>query len=539
MISHSKKSKEHSIMKQQAIIYSRVSSPKQVTEGHGLASQETRCREYAKHKGYDVLDVFRDEGLSGKLLDRPNMKAMLSYIKKYKEASLVVIIDDISRLARDIETHLHLRTAISDAGGKLESPSIEFGDDSDSRLVEHLLASVAAHSREKNAEQVQNRMRARMMGGYWVFNPPYGYTYEKVGKHGKLLVRDEPCASAIAEALEGFALGRFETQGEVKRFLEASPHFPKGPKGTVHLQKVKELLTRVLYTGYLNKPEWNINLVQGHHEPLISFETFQKIQERLNGKAKAPIRKDINQDFPLRGFVACACCGKPMTSCWSRGTGGRYAYYLCRQKNCAVKGKSIRREQVEGDFERLLGDMKPSKEMFFLAADIFTDLWNVRRANAKDEAECIRNNILQIERKAEQFFDRITETDSPTLITAYEKKIRQLEEEKIKLDENIAKCGRPLQSFDETFRTAFSFLSNPQKLWASDRLEHRRTVLKLAFSDQLQYCKNEGFRTPAKSLPFSLLQGNGVGKYEMVHHRRIDSWVTTIPFSANGSSISR
>ena len=50
-----------------------------MTEGHGLASQETRCREYAKHKGYDIIDVFRDEGLSGKLLDRPNMKAMLDY----------------------------------------------------------------------------------------------------------------------------------------------------------------------------------------------------------------------------------------------------------------------------------------------------------------------------------------------------------------------------------------------------------------------------------------------------------------------------
>ncbi|WP_258195682.1 hypothetical protein [Nitrosomonas ureae] len=44
------------------------------------------------------------------------------------------------------------------------------------------------------------------------------------------------------------------------------------------------------------------------------------------------------------------------------------------------------------------------------------------------------------------------------MITAYEKKIRQLEEEKIEIDEKIAKCGRPLQSFDETFRTAFSFL---------------------------------------------------------------------------------
>jgi site-specific DNA recombinase len=128
----------------------------------------------------------------------------------------------------------------------------------------------------------------------------------------------------------------------------------------------------------------------------------------------------VFQDFPLRGFVACASCGKPMTSCWSRGTGGRYPYYLCHGKNedgtrCSQYGKSIRKEKLEGDFEVLLSEMKPSKEMFFLAADIFTDLWNIKRDTAKLEADKIRRDIIQIERKTEQFFDRIVETDSTTL----------------------------------------------------------------------------------------------------------------------------
>jgi site-specific DNA recombinase len=239
----------------------------------------------------------------------------------------------------------------------------------------------------------------------------------------------------------------------------------------VHLQQVKNFLTHVIYAGYLDKPDWGIHMVKGHHEPLISYETYKKIQARLNGQAKAPVRKDINEDFPLRGFVACASCGNPMTSGWSRGRNGLYPYYLCHGKNDDGEryGKSIRKEKLEGDFEKLLRDMKPSKELFFVAAEIFTDIWNEKRNTAKQKAEHIRRDIIQIERKTEQFFDRITDTDSETLIMAYEKKIRKLEEEKIMLDEKIAKRGRPLQSFDETYRTAFSFLSNPQKLWASDR----------------------------------------------------------------------
>jgi site-specific DNA recombinase len=499
-----------------AVIYCRVSSPKQVTEGHGLASQETRCREYAKLKNYEVTEVFRDEGLSGKLLDRPNIQAMLVHLKQHKKDGLIVIIDDISRLARNIETHIHLRTAITDAGGKLESPSIEFGEDSDSRLVEHLLASVAAHQREKNAEQVINRMRARMMGGYWVFQAPLGYVYEKRAGHGKMLARKEPLASVIAEALEGFASGRFETQGEIKRFFESSPHFPKERSGGVHYQRVKDVITRAVYAGYLEKEDWGIKLFKGRHEPLISYETFKKVQERLYGQAKAPTRKDINEDFPLRGFVTCGDCGHPMTSCWSKGRNGLYPYYLCQQQGCAQKGKSLARDKVEQDFEGLLTDLKPSEHLFFMAAEMFTDLWNEKRDMAKQEAESIRREVMQIERKTQQFFTRIVEADSETLIAAYEGQIKKLEDEKIRLDENIAKCGRPLQSFDETFRTAMNFLGNPGRLWASNRLEHKRAVIKLAFAERLPYDKKTGFRTAENSLPIRLLKGFSSGESEMV-----------------------
>jgi site-specific DNA recombinase len=76
---------------------------------------------------------------------------------------------------------------------------------------------------------------------------------------------------------------------------------------------------------------------------------------------------------------------------------------------------------------------------------------------------------------------------------------------KIVLAEKIASTGRPVRSFDETVRTAFDFLASPWKLWSSERLEDKRTVLKLAFADRLTYVRNEGFRTPDFSLPFKAL----------------------------------
>ncbi len=510
-----------------AVIYCRVSSAKQVTEGHGLSSQETRCREYARHKQYDVMESFLEEGISGGLLDRPKMQAMLKFLKAHKSESCVVIIDDISRLARGIETHIRLRAAIAGAGGKLESPSIEFGEDSDSRLVEHLLASVAAHQREKNAEQSKNRMRARAMNGYWVFHPPVGYRFADKPGHGKIMVPDEITGPIITEALEGFACGRFATQGEFKLFLDSFPHFPNtSKKGGVSFQTVRDILERPIYAGYLDIPKWGITLQPGKHSPLVSYETYVKVQQRLKQETRIPNRKDIHLDFPLRGYVTCGCCGKPMTSCWSRGDGGRYAYYLCQGQSDGVKcsqyGKSIRADKMEREFEKLLGELRPRPELFFMIKEIFVDLWEEQRASAGRENDEIRVRLSAIERKTEQFLERVVETDSREMIVNYENMIRKLAQEKVELKEKISQCGRPLKSFDETFRTSMEFFANPQKLWHSDDIEHKRSVLRLVFADKLAYDRNEGFRTPAKALPFTLLEGFSTPQSDVVRVEGIE-----------------
>ncbi|WP_248127528.1 recombinase family protein [Brucella pituitosa] len=126
----------------QAVIYCRVSSIKQTTVGDGLKSQETRCREFARMKNYAVLETFKDD-VSGSLTERPGMKAMLAFIRKRKASGTVVIIDDVSRLARGLQAHLELRGMIANAGGMLESPSIEFGEDPDALARSERLLGVS------------------------------------------------------------------------------------------------------------------------------------------------------------------------------------------------------------------------------------------------------------------------------------------------------------------------------------------------------------------------------------------------------------
>ena len=68
------------------------------------------------------------------------------------------------------------------------------------KFIVQSLANVAELHRNLNAQNVKNRMKARLQAGYWVFENPPGYTFQTVAGHGRMLVPDEPTASAVREA---------------------------------------------------------------------------------------------------------------------------------------------------------------------------------------------------------------------------------------------------------------------------------------------------------------------------------------------------
>jgi site-specific DNA recombinase len=436
-----------------------------------------------------VHHVFKDHGISGSRADREGIIAMLAYLKKNKNKRHVVIVDDISRLARDIRVHLDLRDAIDSCGAILESPAMTFGVDADGRYFENMQALSAMHHREKNAEQTKKRQQARVIDGYWPFPATLGYRHERKSGQGKVMTPQEPLASILREALEGYACGLFQTQAEVARFLGSQPEFPhKTQFGTVTIEAVSRILNRVHYAGYVEKKEWNIPL-------------------RLHGKPKIAVRADIDGDFPLRGFVRCNDCGYPLTSCWSKSkTGAKHPYYYCYRQGCESRGKSVRRAELEGQFETMLSEMKPSRMLFDVAQSMFKQAWSILHENESARQQSIKAALREAEKKIENLLDRIVEANSASVIVAYEKRIDTLEREKLVLQEQLENTTKNRRPFAEMFELAMQFLANPQKLWQNGQLAHKRTVLKLAFADQLKYCQKTGLQTPKLSKIFRMIQ---------------------------------
>jgi site-specific DNA recombinase len=297
------------------------------------------------------------------------------------------------------------------------------------------------------------------------------------------------------------------------------PHSPAGQSscaGILH-ERVRQILTQPLYAGYVEAPNWKISRRKGQHEGLTDLATFERVQIKLLGKPRAVSRVDVSEDFPLRGFVACDDCQHPLTANWSKGEHKYYAYYICRQPQCPSKGKSIARGQIEGAFEELLKSLTPSRDFFNLASAIFRDLWNSNVARGAERISNMKKEIAELERKVSQLLNRIVETDSKAVSMALENRLGEMETRKELLKEEIAKIGSPARDYDQTFRTAMSFLGNPCNLWRSERLEDKRAAVKLTFQGDLRYSRKEGFRTPETSFPFRMLEEVSTSKKEMAH----------------------
>ncbi len=490
-----------------AVIYCRISSKKQDREGDGLASQETRLREYAARCGYQIVEVFRDK-LTGSESQRPGLRDMIAFVAGDKKNSYRILVDHLDRFTRDFYLHADLRRAIAKTGAQLETPAGVLDGRSSSRLMENVTVAFADYHRVNNAEQTLNRMKSRLQNGFAVFCAPSGYRFGRVsGLNGKVLVREEPTASIVVEALEGYASGRFESQADVVRFLEEHPSYRKPKNGKVPHQRVGDMLRNPIYAGYVEAPKWDISRRKGHHEALISLETHQRIQDRLNG-LRSTYRTDLSVDFPLRGFVVCDDCDGPLTACWSTSGSSqrkRHPYYQCPRKACASYGKAIRRDVIESEFEAILKSAQPRPQLFQAATAMMKELWARKQKNVTAETKALQAGLAQIDKQVDQLVDRIVETSVPAVVRALEEKLQRLENEKLLLSEKIASGAAPKGSFDLRLRTALAFIASPWNLWSTGRIEDRRAVLKLTFADRLRYKRGEGFRTANLTLPFKVL----------------------------------
>lgn len=325
-----------------AVIYCRVSSEEQV-KNLSLSTQQKACIDYCERHGFEVGKIFVEEGESAKTINRPLFQKMIAYCKENKGRINFVVVYNLQRFARNAHDHLAVRALLHGFGVALRSVNEQIDETSTGRFLENILASVAQLDNDMRADRTIAGMKAALESGHWPHLAPLGYINAD-GKNGNpSLIHDPERGPSVWKIFELYATGLHTKRQVLKIITEEGLRTRKGKK--LSAQSLDQMLHNPIYAGWLVVPK-RAEKTRGNFEPLVSQETFDKVQAIMAGKRPTVTPHVRNRpDFPLRHFVKCGHCKRPLTASWSKGRTQRYPYYHCTNRNC--DGLTVRKQALE------------------------------------------------------------------------------------------------------------------------------------------------------------------------------------------------
>ncbi|HEX2223282.1 MAG TPA: recombinase family protein [Thermoanaerobaculia bacterium] len=298
------------------------------------------------------------------------------------------------------------------------------------------------------------------------------------------------------KAFESVAVG--EAPATVLRRLTAQGLTTKKGRA-VRLQEFRPMLRNPFYQGIVRSTEWGIE-TKGEHEPLVEPTTWAQVQLQLSGRPAAPgmlQRNKEHPDFPLRGFVRCATCGRPLTASLSRGKmGRRYGYYRCWEKDCGAI--QIRAERLKEIFGTLLRQVQLAPGMARLVEAALLDLWEELRKDAVQSAAAVKRRITELEQHKKRLV-RAYIYDQAIDRATYDEELAGLEE--AMTFTHLELRDAVLEDFDmeASLGYARAVITKTYQLWESSNPDQKRRLQKLIFPQGLT-CDGEALGTPLTAL---------------------------------------
>jgi hypothetical protein len=263
-------------------------------------------------------------------------------------------------------------------------------------------------------------------------------------------------------------------------------------------QTFARMLSNPIYAGWVVSGEVR---ARGNHEPLISNELFETVQDRLNGKS-AP-HKALNPDFPLRGFVRCAKCNRPLTAGWAKGRTERYAHYWCWTKDCHAV--NISRDKLEQEWVSLIASMEPTNELLAQLPEIAARQWQARKERIAADTRSLSKRMsdqtaLNQRAVMAKINGELSQEDFDTVKASI-----AAESEKIK--EQIAALDSESSTLHELSQQASVQLIDLVTAWRKANVNQKQELANGLFDGGLVYGPSRGFFEPRNIAVTDLFRG--------------------------------
>ena len=344
-------------------LYTRVSTPRQQQQ-QTIEQQLRRLRDsVATHPDWHVADehIYRDDGYSGAKLNRPGLDRLRD--RAAMAAFECVLITAPDRLARNYVHQMLLVDELTQRGCRVEFVERPMSDDPHDQLLLQIRSAVAEYERTLIAERMRRGRQAKLRSGQllpWT-RAPYGYLLDPDRPRDVSRVQLDPVQAAVVAQMfawytdPGQAVSLYAV---AKRLSDAQIPPPRGGKRW-NVASIRGILRSPTYMGVAysgrTRPaparrrksalqpvgpgesqqptpveEWIAVPVPA----IISQETFEAAQSRLDRNVQMARRNNTTYEYLLRGLVSCGQC---RLACSGRTLSPGYHYYFCRGRTDSLR----------------------------------------------------------------------------------------------------------------------------------------------------------------------------------------------------------
>ena len=385
-------------------IYVRVSTDEQAQEGFSIRAQIDKLKTYALLKGWEIYDIYVDEGISGKnIVDRPAINRLIDDINDDKVNNVLVF--KVDRLTRSTKNLLELVELFEEKDCAFNSLTESIDTDTPSgRMFLKIIGIFAEFERENLVSRLKMGFERKAKEGYTLANRSMSYGYSK--EKGQKVQTIIPHEAKIVKEIYEMYVNRNKSMTGIAKNLNQRKISTKMNAASWDTATIKLVLTNPTYIGkvrYSTTDESKYFEAEGHHERILPDELFYLAQEKIKMMPRVSRTKRPRENNYFCGVLTCECCGSKFTTHnYTKAAGNDKCMYICIKKSYHKRKEDncdslrISHDKVETAFIEYIRGLNDFSEIDSLEFD---------NDNAKKERELLEY-AGECERKLEALYAR-------------------------------------------------------------------------------------------------------------------------------------
>jgi len=340
-------------------LYARKSTEQDEQQALSIDAQIKEMTNLANRDGLNIIDIRRESHSAKAAGQRPVFNKLLEDIKEGVFDGLIAWAPDrLSRNAGDLGAVVDLIDQKKIA--EIRTFSQKFTDNPNEKFLLMILGAQGKLENDQKSINVKRGLRARCEQGLWPASTPTGYLKHPNRDEKCHVVLDPERAPIIKQMFEKVAYENWSGR-KVYRWLKNEVNFRTVNGKHLTLSNVYVILNSHFYYGTFEYPKESGNWYRGVHEPTISKELFDKVQESF---AESYVPRTASKEFAFTKIIKCGKCGSGITADEKfkkllDGGVNRHVYYFCtKSRNIDCKNKYINEKDLLQELSKLIDVMR-------------------------------------------------------------------------------------------------------------------------------------------------------------------------------------